>query len=80
MLAGTDLLATYQIGFTDHADHVALVIDHGKGADIALGEKTDHVGNVVIRADGHDIVDHDIHRFHAALLRGAHRSTCMPER
>src|SRR5215470_9352451 len=67
MLAGTDLLASYQIGFADYAYDVIVIIDHGKCTNVVLGEKPDHAGDVVLRARGHDVADHDIHRFHSVF-------------
>ena len=53
-----------EVGFADDADNIFVVVDHRQRADVVIGQKPHGVGNVITRADGDDVANHDVHRFH----------------
>jgi hypothetical protein len=53
-----------QVGFAEHANQVARVVENRQSTDVALRQDLDRVGDIGLRMNGYDIADHHIDSAH----------------
>jgi hypothetical protein len=58
-----------QISFAEDPHHAASGVDDRHSADVVIDQKPHRCGDIVVRADGYDVADHDIAGVHIHSFR-----------
>ena len=69
MSFGLGFCSPHQIAFADNPQQLAVIIDHGNGADPAVEHEPSDLMNIRFRRYRDDVPGHYVHRVHVGTSR-----------